>query len=346
MSVTEDTETIRTLFRQQHGFLMSKIMFTACELGVFDLLLESGEPLSSGAIAERLGTSPSGTERLLEACVSLKLLRMERKDSEGFYGNTNLANLCLAKSSPKSQYHYLKYYSEVIYPGLQFLTDIVREGEGLFSKTHGMLPNSFFEAFYRSEEEMQRFSDTMDDAWNLYGREVMSAFNLSQFSLIYDLGGGSGALAKECISLYPNSMVTVFDLPKVVERAKKQPMSSDKRRITFKEGDFFKDPVPEADLYILARILHDWEDEKCLQLLTKLHQACRPGGGVLVIEMLLNEDRCGPFEVHLHSLLMLVLTEGKERTPSEYKALITTAGFKDVQHKKGSRYGIILGRKQ
>nr|XP_020661245.1 acetylserotonin O-methyltransferase-like [Pogona vitticeps] len=299
MSVTEDTETIRTLFRQQHGFLMSKIMFTACELGVFDLLLESGEPLSSGAIAERLGTSPSGTERLLEACVSLKLLRMERKDSEGFYGNTNLANLYLAKSSPKSQYHYLKYYSEVIYPGLQFLTDIVREGEGLFSKTHGMLPNSFFEAFYRSEEEMQRFSDTMDDAWNLYGREVMSAFSLSHFPLIYDLG-----------------------------------------------GDFFEDPVPEADLYILARILHDWEDEKCLQLLTKLHQACTPGGGVLVIEMLLNEDRCGPFEVHLHSLLMLVFTEGKERTPSEYKALFTAAGFKDVQHKKGSRYGIILGRKQ
>ncbi|XP_072850601.2 acetylserotonin O-methyltransferase-like [Pogona vitticeps] len=299
MSATEDTETIRTLFRQQHGFLMSKIMFTACDLGVFDLLLESGEPLSSGAIAERLGTSPSGMERLLEACVGLRLLRMERKDSEGLYGNTNLANLYLAKSSPKSQFHYLKFYSEVTYPGLQFLTDIVREGEGLFKKTHGMLPNSCFEAVYRTEEEVQRFSDAMDDAWNLHGREVMSAFSLSQFPLIYDLG-----------------------------------------------GDFFEDPVPEADLYILARILHDWEDEKCVQLLTKLHQACRPGGGVLVIEMLLNEDRCGPLEVHLHSLLMLVHTEGKERTPSEYKALFTAAGFKDVQHKKGSYYGIILGRKQ
>ncbi|XP_072850603.2 acetylserotonin O-methyltransferase-like [Pogona vitticeps] len=346
MSVTEDTETIRTLFRQQHGFLMSKIMFTACELGVFDLLLESGEPLSSGAIAERLGTSPSGTERLLEACVSLKLLRMERKDSEGLYGNTNLANLYLAKSSPKTQYHYLKFYSEVTYPGLQFLTDIVREGKGLFKKTHGMLPNSCFAALYRSEEELQRFSDAMNDAWNLYGREVMSAFNLSQFPLIYDLGGGSGTLAKECVSLYPNSMVTIFDLPKVVERAKKQPMSSDKGQITFQEGDFFKDPVPEADLYILARILHDWEDEKCVQLLTKLHQACRPGGGVLVIEMLLNEDRCGPFEAHLHSMLMLVLTEGKDRTPSEYKALFTAAGFKEIQHKKGSCYSIVLGRKQ
>lgn len=66
---------------------------------------------------------------------------------------------------------------------------------------------------------------------------------------------------------------------------------------------------------------------------------------MLVVEKILNEDRCGPFDAHLHSLLMLLLTEGKERTPSEYKALFTTAGFKEFQLKKGSRFSIILRRK-
>lgn len=60
-------------------------MFTACELGVFDLLLESEEPLSSDVIAGRLGTSTTGMERLLDTCVGLKLLRVEL-NSEG--GNT------------------------------------------------------------------------------------------------------------------------------------------------------------------------------------------------------------------------------------------------------------------
>ncbi|KAH0624610.1 hypothetical protein JD844_032259 [Phrynosoma platyrhinos] len=246
-----------------------QIMFTACELGVFDLLLESGDTLTSTAIAERLGTSRVGMERLLEACVGLKLLRMERKNNEGFYGNTDLANLCLAKSSPKSQYQYMKLYSELVYPSLQ-------EGNNQIQSMFRTSEKDLFKAINSSKEEQQRFSNGMDDAWSLYGEEVMSAWDFSCFHVVCDLGGGSDALAKKYISLYPNSKVTIFDLPEVVERAKSL-VSSEEQQIAFQSGDFFNDPVPEADLYILARILHAWDDEKCLTLLTKLHKACKPG---------------------------------------------------------------------
>ncbi|KAH0624606.1 hypothetical protein JD844_032255 [Phrynosoma platyrhinos] len=321
MNSTEDYETIKTLFQYQHGYVISKVMFTASELGIFDLLLESEEPLTASTIAQCLGTSLRGMERLLEACVSLKLLKMERKNNEGFYGNTYLANLCLAKSSPKSQYQYMKLYSEIVYPLFQDLPDVVR-----------------------SEERQQIFSSAMDEVWRLHGREVMSAFDFSHFPVICDLGGGNGALAKECISLYPNSTVTIFDLPEVVENAKKHFVCSE-GRITFQEGNFFKDPIPEADLYILSRILCDWDDEKCVQLLTKLHKVCKPDGGVLLLQMVLNEDRCGPLQVHLLSIMMLLLTDGKERTLSEYSALFNKSGFKEIQSKKGSRYDAIFGRK-
>nr|XP_016853147.1 PREDICTED: acetylserotonin O-methyltransferase-like [Anolis carolinensis] len=83
MTSTEDSEILKTLFQYQHGFLVSKIMFTAAELGVFDLLRESEEPLTAEAIAEGLGTSRIGMQRLLEACVGLKLLRMEMRDNKG-----------------------------------------------------------------------------------------------------------------------------------------------------------------------------------------------------------------------------------------------------------------------
>lgn len=42
-------------------------------------------------------------------------------------------------------------------------------------------------------------------------------------------------------------------------------------------GDFFKDSLPEAELYILARILHDWTDERCVELLQRIYKACKPG---------------------------------------------------------------------
>uniref|UniRef100_A0A8D0H0S0 Acetylserotonin O-methyltransferase n=1 Tax=Sphenodon punctatus TaxID=8508 RepID=A0A8D0H0S0_SPHPU len=346
MSSTEDLEYPQVLIQYQNGFLISKILFTACELGVFDLLMESEGLLSSDTIAARLGTSVSGMERLLDACVGLKLLRVEMKNKEAFYSNAEISKLYLKKSSPKSQHHNLMYYSKTIYLCWHYLADAVREGKNQYEKAFGISSKDLFEALYRSEEEMLKFMSGLNSIWSICGRDVIAAFDLSPFHLIYDLGGCAGALAQECISLYPNSSVTIYDLPKVVQMAKKHFVSPEERRITFHEGDFFKDPIPQADLYILARILHDWGDEKCVQLLTKVQKACKPGGGVLLVETLLNEDKSGPLETQLYSMNMLVQTEGKERTPAEYSKLLEAAGFKETQFKKtGKLYDAILGRK-
>nr|XP_016851143.1 PREDICTED: acetylserotonin O-methyltransferase [Anolis carolinensis] len=345
MTSTEDSEILKTLFQYQHGFLVSKIMFTAAELGVFDLLRESEEPLTAEAIAEGLGTSRIGMQRLLEACVGLKLLRMEMRDNKGFYGNTALADLYLAKSSPKSQYSFMQLDSEFYYPSFQNLADVVREGKNQIRSIHESSVKDFFRALYRSEEGIQLYFGAMKNAWTLYCREIISECDLSQFRHICDLGGGSGIFAEEHILTYPNSSVTIFDLPEVVEKAKKNFEGLEESRISFQGGDFFKDSVPEADLYILSRILHLWDDEKCMQLLTKLYKACKPGGGVLVIEPVLDEERVRSFGAHFASIKLLVHTDGKTRTPSEHKALLTAAGFKEIQAKHRSVYGALLGRK-
>ncbi|XP_039211750.1 acetylserotonin O-methyltransferase-like isoform X1 [Crotalus tigris] len=345
MSSSEETENIQTLFQYQHSFIIFKIISTASELGVFDLLRESREPLSSTTVAEHLSTSPIGMQRLLEACVGLKLLTLEWKDGKDLYGNTDFANLYLVKSSPKSQYNSMKFYSEVIYSSMQYLPDAVRKGKNQIPSIYDAPSNKTFEAFYRSKEELKTFSNFMNELWSVLGREVLSAFDLSQFPLICDLGGSTGGLPKELISLYPKCTVTVFDLPEIVEASKNHCFSSEETRITFHAGDFFKDPIPEADLYILARTLHNWSDESCLQLLRKVYQACKPGGGVLIVEMLLDEDRRGPLAAHIYALLMLLYFEGKERSATELNVLLRKAGFQEVELKKGSLFHIILGRK-
>nr|XP_060622869.1 acetylserotonin O-methyltransferase-like [Anolis sagrei ordinatus] len=345
MASTEDSELFNTLFQYQNGFVISKVMFTAAELGVFDLLSESEEPLTSVAIAERLGTRHIGMQRLLEACVALKLLRIESRDNKDFYGNTALANLYLAKSSPKSQYSYMKLDSEFFYPSFQYLADAIREGKNQISSIHDSSTKDFVQSMYRSEEKAQLYFNAMKNFWTLYSREMISMFDLSHFHHICDLGGGSGIFAEEHILSHPDSSVTIFDLPDVVEKAKNNFVALEDSRISFQGGDFFKDPVPEADLYVLSQILHLWEDEKCMQLLTKLYKACKPGGGVLVVEPVLGEERVKSFGAHNISLKLLVHTDGKTRTSSEHKALLTAAGFKEIQAKIGSVYGALLGRK-
>jgi acetylserotonin N-methyltransferase len=108
-------------------------------------------------------------------------------------------------------------------------------------------------------------------------------------------------------------------------------------RVDLKDGDFFRDPLPQADLYAVGRILHDWAPEKIKRLLTRIAASLPDGGGLLIAEKLMDEDRSGPLHVHMQSLNMLVCTEGRERTLHEYKKLLHDAGFSSVE-------GVVTGQ--
>jgi acetylserotonin O-methyltransferase len=116
----------------------------------------------------------------------------------------------------------------------------------------------------------------------------------------------------------------VFDLPEV---AKLYPGTI--------AGDFFTDPLPEADLYSLGRILHDWSDEKIHRLLAKIHAALPAGGGLLIAEKLLRPD---DVSAHMQSLNMLIGTEGRERSAAEYEALLRGVGFSKVESRITGAY--------
>uniref|UniRef100_A0A3B4Y5Q6 Acetylserotonin O-methyltransferase n=1 Tax=Seriola lalandi dorsalis TaxID=1841481 RepID=A0A3B4Y5Q6_SERLL len=320
-----------------NGFRVSKVIFSACELGVFDLLLKSQEPLSAQHVARELGTSVDGMERLLDALVGIEILEVETTDGT-FYSSTDVANLYLAKGSAKSLHDMIIYQSQTIYPLWNNMVDAV-EGRNQNEKTFGLPPEDVFQAIYRSEEEMLKFMGLMNSSWVLDGHDIVTAFNLSCFQTIVDLGC-TGALAREMVKAYPSSSVTVFDLPQVVESTQKH-FSQENDAIVF-QTDFFSGDIPAADLYVLARIIHDWPEEKCLTLLKKIYNTCRPGG-VLLVEAMLFENRRGPVMAQIFSLNMLVQAEGRERPPSEYTHMLKKTGFQNVQVcRTGKSYDAIL----
>jgi acetylserotonin N-methyltransferase len=161
---------------------------------------------------------------------------------------------------------------------------------------------------------------------------VVAAFDLSRFRHLVDLGGATGHLALAACQRYPEMQATIFDLSSAIPQAQEfvagSPVAT---RIHFAGGDFFADPLPEADLFALGRILHDWTEEKILTLLRRIHSRLPVGGGILIVEKLLFEDKSGPRRAQLQSLNMLLCTEGKERTLGEYAALLDRTGFGEVQ---------------
>ena len=81
----------------------------------------------------------------------------------------------------------------------------------------------------------------------------------------------------------------------------------------------------------MSRIVHDWPEEKIHPLLARIFDRLPDGGGILLAEKLLQEDKTGPTSTHMQSLNMLICTEGKERTLGEYRQLLEKAGFRDVR---------------
>lgn len=286
------------------AFRRSKTMFAAVKLGIFD----GSRPADHKALP-----------RLLDACVALGLL--DKRD--GTYVNTSIADKYLRRESPDSVVGYINYSNEALYPMWGHLEDAIREGTPRWNRTFAT-EGGIFRGFFRTDESKRDFLDGMHGFGQLSSPAVAAAFDLSRFHRLVDLGGASGHLAQAVRERYPQMEALVFDLPEV---AQLYPGTI--------AGDFFTDPLPQADLYSLGRILHDWSDEKITRLLAKIHAALPQGGGLLIAEKLLASDNV---PAHMQSLNMLICTEGRERSADEYATLLGAAGFSQVDSRSTGAY--------
>ncbi|CAN9497596.1 unnamed protein product [Ophioblennius macclurei] len=318
----DDLEQITKLM---DGFKASKALFTASKLCLFDLLhVKPG--LDAALVAREINASEKGTERLLEACVSLGLLASkETTNQTPAYENTELATMYLRSDARFSLHGYIQHCNDTVWPLFSHLDSAVQEGTTQHERAFGKKPReNLQDVCYSGREVKLRFMKAMHSIATVTGETIATAFDLSGFKTACDLGGCTGAMAYEFTKVNPELSVTVFDLPTVVEmREHFQPENADDR-VSFVSGDFFKDKLPKADLYILARILHDWPDDKVHILLSKIANACTSGGGILLSEIFLDEGRSGPSRGLLQALSM---SEGKQRSASEYSRLLKSHGF-------------------
>jgi acetylserotonin N-methyltransferase len=323
------------------AFRRSKAMFTAVRLGIFDHL--ESEPAGLADLARILPANADALERLLDANAGLGFLQ---KREDGRYANTAAASTYLVRSSPSAMTGYILYSDQVLFPMWANLAGAVREGTHRWPQTFGS-EGPIFDHFFRDEESKATFLQGMHGFGLLSSPAVAAAFDLSAFTRLVDLGGATGHLAAAICDRYPGLRAAVFDLAPVVEFAREYVRrSAAPDRLELIAGDFFTDPLPPADLYVLGRILHDWSEPKIRTLLRKIHDALPPGGGLLIAEKLLAADKSGPAAAHMQSLNMLVCTEGKERTLAEYESLLRAAGFSQVRGRvTGAPLDAALARK-
>ena len=306
------------------AFRRSKIMFAGVSLGIFDSLAPA--PATAVDLASKLQCDPDSLLRLLESLVGLQLLR---RDGE-LFANTPAAHAYLTSDSDQRMTGYINYSNRVMWSLWANLEDAIREGTHRWKQTFGW-DGPIFASLFKTDEAMREFLMGMHGFGMMTSPQVVAAIDLSRFKRLVDLGGATGHLAIAACRRYPSIQATVFDLPQAIPLAKEIVGQTEvAERISFCAGDFFSDPLPPADLYWLGRIVHDWSAEKIEVLLKKIFAALPSGGGIALGEKILSEQKDGPRWAQLQDINMLLVTEGRERSLTEYEGLLRSVGFEQV----------------
>lgn len=310
------------LLKTAEGFFGAQILFTANELGVFALLAEAARSVEQLAPAVR--ANRDFLERLLNACVALKLLTLR----DGIYANADLARDVLVPDGPGYLGNWLRLLSRWMKVWAS-LTETVRTG----------LPAEDPRISLGGDPDYTRdFVLGMHDYAQLRGREIVRYLDLAGGLRLIDVGGGPGSYAVLFANEWPDLHVTVFDLPAVVPIAQQHAADAGVAdRVSVRAGSYLDDELgSEYDVVFLSDTLHQEDPDVCELILRKAYRALRPGGEVVVQAMFLNEDRVSPRWPAVYSLILALIYGGRAYTVAETVELIERAGFVQPEHRRMS----------
>src|SRR4051795_13484517 len=241
------------------GFWPSKTLLSAVELGVFTAL---GSTTMTGAeLGGRLGLHARGTFDFLDGLVALQLLERHGDGAAGRYGNTPATAAFLDKSKPTYIGGILEMANARLYGFWGDLTEALRTGKPQNEIKH--TGKAMFEELYSDEARLEQFMNAMAGISAGPFMALAEKFDFSKYETLCDAGGATGQLSITVANRHPHMRCTSFDLP-VVEPIATRTIEgaglSD--RVKAVGGDFFADPLPEADVITMGLILHDWNLEK------------------------------------------------------------------------------------
>jgi hypothetical protein len=299
------------------GYWVSQSIRACADLSLADHLADG--PLTAAEVAAREGSAPDTTMRLMRAAVTVGLLTLDagqrfratplldtlRRDAPG-----SLRDVALALTARS---HWL--------PWAEFATS-VRAGRSHGADALGM---PVFDYLKQDPAQAQEFTNAMESMTALWAVDVASKIDTSDVTVAVDVGGANGSLLRLLQQANPELRGIVFDRPDVATAV--APDVNDERTEVL-GGNFFES-VPPGELYLLKAILHDWDDESCVRILSRCRQAMMPGGRVAIVEMLV-PDEGDPGVTALVDLNMLAVTGSRERTLAEFDALLADAGLRRI----------------
>ena len=301
------------------GALMTQALYVAAKLGVADILAEG--PRATAELADITGSHEGALYRVMRTLAGVGVFK---ETAPRVFSLTPYAEP-LRSDAPNSIRSGAVFMGEGWHWGVWGnMEHSVRTGKPAWGHTHG---TGVFEYFAANPGPAEIFNAAMTDMSVGTAGPVVEAYDFSGFGVVADIAGGHGYLLSQILKATPGLKGILFDTPQVVGGAQalleREGVGERVERVA---GDFFE-AVPAADAYVLKHIIHDWDDERCVRILSNIRAAMGPGARVLIVEAVVPEGD----EMHYSKLLdleMLTSPGGVERTEEEYAALLAEAGLR------------------
>jgi hypothetical protein len=325
------------------GRWKSQILYSGVKLGIFESV--STVPKHTSEIAQELGLDSSLSYRLLRALASIGFLN-EGEDQR--FSITPMGEL-VRKDHPQTLRGVILLEEGTEHYAIwKHLADMIKDGkQDGFMREFGV---RIFDYVLQNAAYREVFNYAMSSYSATHTELVLEAlkgYDFSKIKSLCDIGGGHGHLICNILQEHPQLRGTVLELESTIKD--KELLWAEKMgiadRCKYVAGDMFEE-VPRSDAYIMKMILHDWNDEECVKILSNIQKASPAGGRVLIVEHVVP----GPETPHFSKLFdihMMCALTGRERTEKEYAALLQRAGLSYVRtcYPPSRTIGVIEGSK-
>jgi hypothetical protein len=311
------------------GFWASKTLLSAVELELFTAL--GSDAMSASQIAETLGLHPRAVPDFPDALVALGLLDRDGEGSDARYRNTDATAVFLDKASPAYIGGILEMSNARLYRFWGDLTEALQTGKPQNEIKQNGKP--MFDELYSDPDRLEQFMNAMSGISLGPFQALAEKFDFSNYKTLCDVGGATGQLSCIVANRHPHMSCASHDLP-VVEpiatRTIERAGLSD--RVSTEAGDFFTDPLPEADVITMGMILHDWNTERKMHLIRAAYDALPEGGAFIAVENLIDDARRENAFGLLMSLNMLIeFGDAFDFTGADFAGWCKEVGFSNVE---------------
>jgi SAM-dependent methyltransferase len=332
----EERAAAAALLHMIWGLHISRAVYLAADLGIADLL--AAGPRTAAELAGATQADEAALYRVLRLLAALGVLTEPQPRSFGL----TIVGDRLRSDVPASMRNWAMLADTVGFGAHEPILGAVRTGKTGTEIAYGM---TAMEQVRGDARRAARFDAAMSERTAAFAPSVAAAYDFAGMHVIADIGGGQGTLLAEILRRHQHLHGILFDVADVAHRAGRVLRDAGVAdRCEIIAGDFFAGVPEGADGYLLANVLHDWDDRRAAQILQACRRAMRPGGRVLIAERLVPDDLPSAVPVLLSDLNMLLLSGGQERTNAEYATLLAAAGLRPGRIQPvAAPYGVIEG---